>query len=175
MRFPKFPALLLLSHLSSALAAEPPPDGRYKAETLVEGITQPMELELAPDGRIFFIEIAGKLRLWKPDTKVVVEAGTVETTTAQENGLLGFALDPKFPDNHRIYLFYSPKDTDGQRLSRFVMQGDTLDLKSEKIMLTFGTQRRECCHHAGSVEFGPDGCLFISTGDNTNPQEDAGG
>ena len=166
-----FPALSLTCSAQSPA----PPDARYKVEVLATGMPQPMELELAPDGRIFFIEIAGRLRIWKPDTRAVVEAGSVATTTAQENGLLGFALDPKFPDNHWIYLFYSPKDEDGQRLSRFVMQGDTLDAKSEKIVLQFGTQRRECCHHAGSVEFGPDGCLFISTGDNTHPHGDSEG
>ena len=107
-----FPALSLTCSAQSPA----PPDARYKVEVLATGMPQPMELELAPDGRIFFIEIAGRLRIWKPDTRAVVEAGSVATTTAQENGLLGFALDPKFPDNHWIYLFYSPKDEDGQRL-----------------------------------------------------------
>jgi len=178
MRFPSlltaltFPALSLPS---IALAADPPPDSRWKIEVLAQGMPQPMELERAPDGRIFFIEIAGKLRIWKPDSRTIIEAGSVDTTTAQENGLLGFALDPKFPDNHWIYLYYSPKDIDGQRLSRFTMNGDSLDPKSEKILLSFGEQRRECCHHAGSVEFGPDGCLFISTGDNTHPHGDSEG
>ncbi len=168
-------ALCLLCPVVLTAQSPAPPDGRYKVEILATGMPQPMELELAPDGRIFFIEIAGKLRIWKPDPKAIVEAGTVETTTANENGLLGFALDPQFPDNHWIYLYYSPKDVEGQRLSRFVMSGDTLDLKSEKIVLTFGEQRKECCHHAGSVEFGPGGCIYISTGDNTHPHGDSGG
>ena len=168
-------SLLLIPVIAAAQSPVPPPDARYKVDVLATGMPQPMELELAPDGRIFFIEIAGKLRLWKPETGTIVEAGSVDTTTANENGLLGFALDPKFPDNHWIYLYYSPKDVEGQRLSRFVMNGDTLDVKSEKIVLAFGEQRRECCHHAGSVEFGPDGCLFISAGDNTHPGGDSEG
>ncbi len=166
---------LLLALALPLPAQSPPPDARYKVDVLAEGMPQPMELEVAPDGRVFFIEIAGKLRLWKPDTRAVVEAGVIPVETAQENGLLGFALDPKFPENRRLYIFYSPKDETGQRLSRFVMDGDKLDLSSEKVVLKFGTQRRECCHHAGSVEFGPDGCLFISTGDNTHPHGDSAG
>lgn len=171
MRFS--PALLALT-LSSA-AQTPPPDARYEVDVLAEGMAQPTELEVAPDGRVFFIEIGGRLRIWKPDTRSIVEAGTIQVETAQENGLLGFALDPKFSDNRRIFIFYSPKDETGQRLSRFVMNGDTLDAASEKVVLRFGTQRRECCHHAGSVEFGPDGNLFISTGDNTHPHGDSAG
>ncbi len=159
-----------------ASAAPPiPPDGRYKVEVLATGMPQPMELELAPDGRIFFVEIAGKLRIWKPDTKAVVEAGQVTVTTEQENGLLGFALDPAFATNGWIYMLYSPKDYNGQRLSRFTMKGDTLDTASEKVLLTYGEQRKECCHHAGSVEFGPDGCLYFSVGDNTHPFGDSEG
>lgn len=154
---------------------EAPPDYRFKGEVLVEGMNQPMELEVAPDGRIFFNEINGKLKVWKPDSREVVEVGELPVFTAQENGFLGFALDPRFSQNHYIYLFYSPKDYVGQRLSRFVLIGDKLDIASEKRILEFGEQRRDCCHHAGSVEFGPDGNLFISTGDNTHPGGDSSG
>lgn len=175
MRFFSRSLLTFLCNAPVICLAAPPPDARYKVEVLASGMAQPMELERAEDGRIFFIEIAGRLRIWKPDTAGIAEAGTVPVETAQENGLLGFALDPAFSANHWIYLYYSPKEIAGQRLSRFVMNGDTLDTASEKILLTFGEQRRECCHHAGSVEFGPDGNLFISTGDNTHPHGDSGG
>lgn len=176
-----FSAFLILSSLLSVAApaappaGSPPPDIRYQVEVLAEGMPQPMELELAPDGRVFFIEIAGKLRIWKPDTKTIVDAGELKVVTALENGLLGFALDPKFSENHWIYILHSPVDFDGQHLSRFVMRGDTLDLSSEKVILTYPEQRRECCHHAGSVEFAPDGCLLFSTGDNTHPAGDSDG
>ena len=137
-----------------------PPDYRYKVETLLEDIPQPMQVKLAPDGRIFFNEYRGKLKIYHPDTKQVVEAGTLEVWAQQENGFLGFALDPKFSENGWIYCLYSPPDYPGQHLSRFTMKGDTLDLSSEKLILQFEEQRKECCHHAGSVEFGPDGCLY---------------
>ena len=160
---------------ASILAAEVPPDYRFKVETLFEGMPQPMELEIAPDGRIFFNEYGGKLKIWHPDTKQVVEAGTIEVFTDQENGFLGFALDPKFAENGWIYCLWSPKGFPGQHLSRYTMKGDTLDLTSEKLLLEFEEQRKECCHHAGTVEFGPDGCLYFSTGDNTHPHADSNG
>jgi len=156
-------------------ASEPPQDYRFKIEILAEGMPQPMELELAPDGRIFFNEIAGQLKIYQPATRSVIEAGKIEVFTDQENGFLGFALDPAFAQNQWIYLFYSPKDYIGQRLSRFLMRGDRLDLSSERRILEFPEQRRTCCHHAGSVEFGPDGDLYISTGDNTDPGGDSAG
>lgn len=154
-------------------AKEPIEDYRFKVEVLAVGLAQPLQLKLSPDGRIFFNELKGSLKIWKPTTQTVVEAGNVPTFAAQENGFLGFALDPHFARNNWIYLYYSPTNYSGQRLSRFVIRGDVLDSASEKVMLQFGEQRRECCHHAGSVEFGPDGNLFISTGDNTQPFGDS--
>lgn len=166
-------SLLLLSSL--LVAGEAPPDYRFNVETLLEGMPQPMELEIAPDGRIFFNEFAGKLRIFDPKTKQTVEAGHIEVWNGQENGFLGFALDPDFATNNWIYCLHSPKNFDGQHLTRFTMVGDKLDMSSAKLMLAFEEQRKDCCHHAGSVEFGPGGLLYISTGDNTHPHGDSGG
>src|SRR5436190_44111 len=164
-----------IAGLMLSLQVEAPPDFRFKVEKLFEGIPQPMEIELAPDGRIFFNEYGGSLKVYHPDTKQIVTAGKLDVFTGQENGFLGFALDPKFAENGWIYCLYSPPKLDGQSLSRFTLKGDALDTASEKVLLTFQEQRKECCHHAGSVEFGPDGNLYFSTGDNTHPHGDSEG
>jgi len=165
--------VLLFSTLRLHAGEQPVADYRFKIEVLSVGMPQPLELKLAPDGRVFFNELKGALKIWKPESQTVVLAGTVPTFGEQENGFLGFALDPHFTKNQWIYLYYSPTNYTGQRLSRFVMKGDVLDMASEKVMLEFGVQRRECCHHAGSVQFGPEGNLYISTGDNTHPFGDS--
>jgi cytochrome c len=162
-------ALLPFLSASGLRAAEPPPDYRFKVESLLEGIPQPMQFHFAPDGRVYFIEIGGKLKIFDPKTRVVTEAGGVAVTNAMENGLLGMALDPAFASNRRIYLYYSPPDFEGQVLSRFEIKDDLLDMGSRKDLLTVPEQRKECCHHGGTLRFGPDGSLYLSTGDNTNP------
>jgi cytochrome c len=92
-----------------------------------------------------------------------------------EDGLLGIALDPGFATNNWLYLYYSPSAaTPLQRVSRFTMIGNTLDLSSEKVLLIVSTQRDECCHSGGCLRFGPGGNLFISIGDNTNPFDSSG-
>src|SRR5687768_1563761 len=114
--------------LTSIVLAEAPQDYRFKVEKLLEGLAQPMELEIAPDGRIFINEYPGRLKIYRPDTKQVIEAGRLEVFNGQENGFLGFALDPTFSENGWIYCLYSPPNFSGQSLSRFTLKGDTLDL-----------------------------------------------
>ncbi len=99
----------------------------------------------------------------------------MEVFSGLEDGLLGVAVDPNYAANHWVYFFYSPKgDKAEQYISRFTLENDSLDMASEKVLLVVPTQRQECCHSAGSLEFGPGGNLFISLGDNTNPHESDG-
>lgn len=148
---------------------------RFEKTVVQKELVQPMELAIAPDGRIFLIELAGKVKLVDPANGKSSVVGELEVTTVQENGLIGLALDPNFAENKWIYLQYSPPDFSGQHVSRFEFRDDKIDLESEKVLFTYEEQRRECCHHAGSLEFGPDGCLYIGTGDNTNPFNDSQG
>jgi glucose/arabinose dehydrogenase len=87
--------------------------------------------------------------------RVVVFLNT--TGDVLEDGLMGRALDPGLATNHWLYLFNSAPDKPEQRISRFTLNGDTLDLGSEKVVLTIPTQRQQCCHSGGHLPFGPDG------------------
>lgn len=167
-------ALLLSSHLS-AQTPSVPEDFRFHFEVLVGNLAQPMTMQESPDGRIFFHEIAGKVKVIDPQTRLVSVVGEFQVTNAQENGLIGMALDPDFEKNHWIYFLHSPVDYDGQVLSRVTLSDGKLDPLTRKDLLRWPEQREQCCHHAGALRFGPDGCLYISTGDNTNPFKDSEG
>src|SRR3954470_14388429 len=161
---------------SAAARAQAPVASDFQKVTLDDNTQNPMELDVAPDGRVFYIERDGRLQIWKPDTQQTVTAGTIPVTRSQENGLLGLALAPDFAFSKWVYLFYSqlPDSPGTQVISRFKVNGDVLDLSSEQRILTFGHQTAECCHSAGSLYFGPDGSLYISVGDNTNPFDSSG-
>ena len=162
----------LCSPIASAEELDP---SRFEKTVISSNLIQPMEMALAPDGKIFLIELAGLLKTIDPKSGKVEEVGKLEVTTAQENGLIGLALDPNFAKNGWVYLQYSPPNFSGQYVSRFDFRENKLDLASEKRLFKYEEQRRECCHHAGSMEFGPDGNLYIGTGDNTNPFNDSEG
>ena len=148
---------------------------RFEVAVLATGLKQPMELSVAPDGTVYFIELDGKLKAYDPRQATVRLVGELTVTTAQENGLIGLALDPNFAETGWVYLQYSPPDFPGQHISRFTLRDGKLDMSSEKRLLRYEEQRKECCHHAGSLHFGPRGELFIATGDNTHPHGDSQG
>ena len=144
-------------------------DFNFQKVVLDDDTRDPISLAVANDGRVFYIERAGKVKIFKPDGPNIVEAGELNVFTGIEDGLLGIALDPIFDTNHWLYLFYSDGQIAEQHVSRFTLVGDMLDMASEKVLLEIPTQREQCCHSGGALRFGPDRNLYISTGDNTNP------
>ena len=151
--------------------------GEFLKTPLVEDSQNPMEVDVAEDGRVFYIERFGDVRVWDPVTEEVETIGHVDAYTGFENGLMGLALAPDFSASDQLYLAYSlaPQATLKQRVSRFTLDaGGQLDLATEEVIYEWTHQRERCCHSAGALEFGPDGSLYISTGDNTDPFESGG-
>ena len=143
-----------------------------QVQELATDLSQPMEIAVAADGRVFVIEREGNVRIYKPDSGATVLAAHISVFSEIEDGLLGIVLDPGFATNQWLYLMYSPPSPSVQHISRFTVIGDTIDLSSEKLLLEVPTQRSHCCHSAGSLAFGPEDNLFISTGDNTDAYGD---
>ncbi len=155
-------------------AAEP---NSFNRIVLTRNPRNPMEIAVAGDGRVFFIERTGELRVWMPSSGQVIDSLVLDVDTTSENGLLGLTLDPDFDRNGRLYLYHSspisnPPDTGPPGtniLSTFVVRADsTVDPSTRNDVLEVPSER-ECCHEGGSLAFAPDGTLFLSVGDNTNP------
>ena len=145
-------------------------DHNFDKVVLDDFVTDPMELTVAPDGRVIFVERGGAVKIWKPNTRSTVTAGFLDVFTAIEDGLLGVTLDPSFSDTGWFYVYYSPAGGEAKNvLSRLTLVDDAFDLSSEVVMLEVVTQREECCHSGGSLTFDADGNLYLSTGDNTSP------
>ncbi|MFD5692589.1 PQQ-dependent sugar dehydrogenase [Streptomyces rubiginosohelvolus] len=152
-----------------------------------------MSLAVLPDRSVLHTARDGTVRLTDAagSTKT---AGKLDVYTHDEEGLQGIAVDPDFTANRFVYLYYSPlldtppgdAPTTGSaadfeawkghlNLSRFVLKADgTLDLGSEKVVLEVESDRGQCCHVGGDIDFDAAGNLYLTTGDDTNPFESAG-
>lgn len=139
-------------------------------------LAEPTEMAVLPNLDILLLQRRGEIMLYKTEDKTLSVAGNLKVywqtsidNVHAEEGLLGIAPDPEFEKNNYIYIFYSPLDTSVNRLSRFKFKNNKLDNSSEKIILQFYSQREICCHTGGSIAFGPDSLLYLSTGDNSTP------
>ena len=162
---------------SRATTERVPESNRFVVEVLDTYLYEPMEMVIFKDGRVLYLERRGDVKLYDPSVKKTKTIATfnVSITGNYEDGMLGIALDPNFDENHWVYINYSPAgDIPKQNISRFEMIGDSLVRSSEKIVLEIPTQRETCCHSGGHLEFGPNGDLYISTGDNTSSKESDG-
>jgi|SRR5215217_7501281 len=161
--------LLVLPIESAQGAAILPTD--FTDSQFVSGLTDPTDMEFAPDGRLFITEDAGRLRIAKPDGTLAtfLDISTKVDSTG-ERGLLALTFDPNFSTNHYVYLHYTRKATATtpvhNRIVRVTASGDRVVAGSEKLIFRLGNQTAATDHQGGALDFGKDGKLYIATGDN---------
>jgi glucose/arabinose dehydrogenase len=137
---------------------------------IVGSLRAPTNMEFSPDGRLFVLEQAGKILIIKngellPTPFLALE----EVDSSAEGGLLGLAFDPQFNINGRFYVYYTKTgDPSTNQVSRFTVSAtnpDVADPRSELVILDgipAGLQ-----HNGGHTQFGPDGKLYVATGEIT--------
>ena len=92
---------------------------------------------------------------------------TLVVDPAGERGLLGIAFDPNFASNNFLYVYYTvPIEPRHNRVSRFTANGDVVVPGSETIILELNNLTLASNHNGGAIHFGPDGKLYIATGEN---------
>ena len=74
-------AILACLIWTGVAGAQAPTAADFQKVTLDDNTQNPMELDVAPDGRVFYIERDGRLMIWKPNTQQTVTAGTVPAVT----------------------------------------------------------------------------------------------
>lgn len=164
---------------SKAITQIPPDINRFSKVALVGGeFFEPTEMTILPDNDILISQRRGEIMLYKPETDSLTQVAVLDVYhktlntpgVNAEEGLMGIQKDPDFADNNWIYVYYAPTgDEQVNRLSRFKFRDDVFDMASEQKILDVGSDREICCHTGGSIAFGPDNMLYLSTGDNSTP------
>ena len=162
----------------------------FQQSTAFKGLTQPVSVRFASDGRVFVAEKAGLIKVFASltaTTPTVFADLRTKVYSAYDHGLLGMALDPSFPTKPYIYVLYTldapiggtppvwndncptppGASIDGcvvsGRLSRLTASGNVMT-GPEKVLITDWCQQFTT-HSIGSVVFGADGALYASAGD----------
>lgn len=138
---------------------------------VVSGMDSPVAFAFAPDGRIFVCEQGGDLRVVKDGALLPQPFARFDVDRAGERGLLGVAFDPNFEQNQFVYVFYTSKAPNlHNRVTRLTAAGDVAAPGSERVVFDLDPlDAGAAIHNGGSLRFGLDGKLYISTGENARP------
>ncbi|MBM1107629.1 ThuA domain-containing protein [Aurantibacter crassamenti] len=174
----------LILDYSKATSQLPPDIDRFSKVVLAEGdFFEPIEMTVLANNDVLIGQRRGEIVRYNAETKEVTEIAkldvyhkTLNTPGVNaEEGLLGLQKDPNFATNNWIYVYYAPAgDLWVNRLSRFKYIDGAIDLASEQKILDVKSDREICCHTGGSIAFGGDGLLYLSTGDNATPFNEKG-
>jgi aldose sugar dehydrogenase len=146
-----------------ALGPQSPPAGPVAAGNATA-------LAFAPDGRLFFAERTGTVRVFQ--NGAVKEFARVATVTSErgggysERGLLGLAISPSFAADGFVYAFFSHPDREHQDIVRWTDCAGTGGAFTTLVRLPAGN---DCCHKGGRLAFGPDGKLYATLGEEHVP------
>lgn len=136
---------------------------------MVQDLRIPWEMRFLPDGRLLVTERDGRLLEVDVASGNVVVVGTIGVAATGESGLMGLAVDPDFPGSPYIYVSYTYSGGGDlqNRVSRFELNGvgsaGGLALGAETVLLD-GIPAGSI-HDGSRVAFGPDGYLWVTTGD----------
>ncbi len=187
--------LLATTLLTGFLATSTWAGVKVKLQLFVDGLIHPLEMLTAPDGtkRRFIVEQSGTIELLLPDGTMrpapfldLTEKMVRLNREFDERGLLGMAFHPKFKENGKFYVVYSgPVSSDAPRRTRLNFNctnylsefrasktdPNQADLTTERII--FRWHKPQFNHNGGAIAFGPDGYLYIATGDGGSANDKA--
>ena len=137
-------------------------------------------MTFAPDGRLFVLEKKGNVKIVKDGVVNPTPFYSVTVDGFSERGLDGIALDPNFAANGYVYLYYTAPDPSNpntapngakNKLVRVTADPANPDraVAGSEVTLLDGIASDTGPHNGGSLHFGPDGMLYVGTGESGTP------
>jgi aldose sugar dehydrogenase len=144
-------------------------------QVLAENLDVPWAVDIAEDGRLFFTERLGRIRVIDNNGMLLPDpAAYINVEQNSESGLLGLALHPNFTENHLLYVYHTYSNGSAV-LNQVLMltEKDNKIVESKVIIDKIPAADR---NDGGRIKFGSDGKLYIATGDARQSElaQDAG-
>ncbi len=145
----------------------PDPDDFLWEPLDIPGLQRPVDLQVDGSGRLFVIEKVGRIRIIEDDRLLdtpFLDISDRVDSSGNEQGLLGLAFHPRYRENGRFFVNYT--DISGDTVvARFQVSSDPglADPNSEVPLL--GYDQPFPNHNGGAITFGPEGYLYIGSGD----------
>ncbi|RJQ25474.1 PQQ-dependent sugar dehydrogenase [Candidatus Parcubacteria bacterium] len=139
-------------------------------KVIAQNLDTPWSIAFLPDKSFLVTERPGRVSLVTAEGKLDPTPVTTieEVQEAGEGGLLGTAVHPDFSANHYVYFYYTYSESGGNTLNRVVrMRFEDNKLSDQEIIVNEIPGASN--HNGGRIKFGPDGYLYITTGDAQNP------
>jgi glucose/arabinose dehydrogenase len=161
-------ALLLAPLLAASLLSACAP--KVTVATVLGGLHRPWDLAFTPTGGLVFTERGGPIRLLTPAGTLRTLADPADVVAQGEGGMLGVAVDPAFSTNRRIYTCFMSNRSGSLdvRLVRWRINAAS-DALVERADIVTGMPVSTGRHSGCRPRFGPDGRLWIGTGDAAMP------
>lgn len=136
---------------------------------VAQNLEVPWAIAFLPDGNMLVTERPGRVQLVSPkNSQTTMIANLSQVKQIGEGGLLGIALDPDFESNNYVYLYYTYEGSGNNTKNRVVrMKFQNGKLENEEILVDAIPGASN--HNGGRIKFGPDGYLYIGTGDAQEP------
>jgi len=141
----------------------------FTVDTVAEGLEVPWGIAFLPGADALVTERPGRVRLLRGGALQPQPVATVPITSAAEGGLLGIAAHPDFASNRLFYLYVTTNagGRDENRVERWTLSEDHASATFERVI--FGGIPSATYHDGGRLRFGPDGMLYVGTGDSRDP------
>ena len=137
-------------------------------EIIAEGLQAPRSIDISMDGRIFVSEKRGSIRVVDNGTLLTEPVGDIKAENIGDAGLLGLTLHPNFTQNHLFYVYYTYSNSTGL-FNKVLMLTESNNRIIDSKTILDGIPSDEY-RDGGRIKFGPDGKLYVSTGDASIPE-----
>jgi glucose/arabinose dehydrogenase len=156
---------------------------QFTTTQIATGLARPLYVVTAPGdtSRLFIVEqrtsttALGRIRIFRNNALVSTPFLQINTAAADEQGLLGLAFHPDFASNGKFYINYSNVTTGATEIDEYTVSTtnpDVANTASRRRILSFSQPANN--HNGGWMAFGPDGMLYIASGDGGGANDNAG-